>query len=101
MKGHVLSSDDLLRADVITALICRDRIDIRTLENHHGIEFKEYFSSEIQRLDPLVEDELLQINESTMELSFLGRLFVRNIAMVFDTYLARQQSGNPMFSRTL
>lgn len=101
MKGHVLSSDDLLRADVITALMCRDRIDIRTLENHHGIEFKEYFSSEIQRLDPLVEDELLQINESTMELSFLGRLFVRNIAMVFDTYLARQQSGNPMFSRTL
>ena len=101
MRGHVLSPDDLLRADLITALMCRDRIDIRTLEKRHGIEFKEYFSTEIQRLEPLVEDELLQVTESTMELSFLGRIFVRNIAMVFDTYLARQQPGNPMFSRTL
>jgi oxygen-independent coproporphyrinogen-3 oxidase len=101
MKGLLLDDDDRLRAELITALMCRDRVDIGTLENNHGIVFSDYFADELQRLQPMVEDKLLQVTHGTIELSFLGRLFVRNIAMIFDAYLARQQSANPMFSRTL
>ena len=31
----------------------------------------------------------------------LGRLFVRNVAMVFDRYLLNKTSGAPVFSSTV
>ncbi len=101
-RGFLLGPDDLARQDVIGRLMCRDHVDKRAIERAHGIRFDEYFAAELERLEPMVEDELLTISPDALDLNFLGRLFVRNIAMVFDAYLKEPREGKrPLFSRTL
>ena len=101
-RGMLLSHDDLIRRDLIQSLMCRDRIDKRDLERRCGIAFDEYFARELERLEPLAKDGLLTNGADSLELTFLGRVFVRNIAMAFDTYLQRAHSGRaPQFSRTV
>jgi oxygen-independent coproporphyrinogen-3 oxidase len=101
-RGLLLSDDDLVRRDVIGGLMCRDHVDKREIEARHGIVFDEYFKDELARLEPLIKDELLTVGAEALDLTFLGRLFVRNIAMVFDAYLRRPRDGKgPTFSRTL
>jgi oxygen-independent coproporphyrinogen-3 oxidase len=99
-RGLLLDAGDRLRRDVIQGLMCRDRVDKRAIEAAHGIVFDEYFAPELERLAPLVADELLDVRGDALSLNFLGRLFVRNIAMVFDAYLNRAGSQH-QFSRTL
>lgn len=101
-RGRRLTAEDRLRRDVISALMCRDRLEKRSIEAAHGIRFDEHFAAELARLEPLAADGLLRLGPDALELTFLGRLFVRNIAMVFDAYLARRRGDDrPMFSKTL
>lgn len=100
-RGLLLSSDDLIRRDVIVAIMCRDSIDKREIEQKHGIRFDEYFADELARLAPLANDELLHLDSNAIRLTFLGRLFARNVAMVFDAYLKKPDAKNVMYSRTL
>jgi oxygen-independent coproporphyrinogen-3 oxidase len=102
-RGLLLSRDDLVRREVIGGLMCRDHVDKRRIEARYGIEFDLYFWSEIEHLQPMVKDELLLLTADALDLTFLGRLFVRNIAMVFDGYLNRPHPGKgPIpYSRTL
>ena len=102
-RGMRLSADDLLRRDVIAGLMCRDRVDKREIEARHGVNFDQYFASELERLQPMIADELLEAHGDALALTFLGRLFVRNIAMVFDAYLNRPKQGKEqvVYSRTL
>jgi oxygen-independent coproporphyrinogen-3 oxidase len=99
-RGKLLSADDHLRRDVIGQLMCRDHIDKREIEGRHGVVFDEYFAEELGRLKPMVDDGLLTLSEESLDVTFLGRLLVRNIAMVFDAYLKRP-GGKRMFSRTI
>lgn len=99
-RGLWLSADDLVRRDVIAGLMCRDHVDKRAIEVAHGVEFDAYFADELARLEPMIADELLTVDAEGLHLTFLGRLFVRNIAMVFDAYL-KQPRERPLFSRTL
>ena len=49
------------------------------------------------------DDGLLTIaGDGSLEVTSLGRLLVRNVAMQFDAYLPEQQrSGKQMFSKTV
>jgi len=49
-RGYVLNSDDLLRRDVITTLMCNFYLDLREVESRHGIVFNEYFADELADL---------------------------------------------------
>lgn len=102
-RGLLLSREDLLRREVIGGLMCRDHVDKREIEEKFGIEFDMAFWSEIERLQPMVKDELLSLGPDSLDLTFLGRLFVRNIAMIFDGYINRPRVGKGpiMYSRTL
>lgn len=101
-RGLLLTPGDSIRRDVIGAIMCRDEIDKRAIEAAHGIEFDSYFADELKRLEPLAADELLTLDADALRLTFLGRLFARNVAMIFDAHLDRfRQGGTPQFSRTL
>jgi oxygen-independent coproporphyrinogen-3 oxidase len=51
---------------------------------------------------PLADGLVEQGADGSLRVTPLGRLFVRNIAMVFDAYLPEQQQrGRRMFSRTV
>ena len=86
-RGLTLSSDDMLRRDVVMTLMCSVPLDFRAIEARHGIDFGHYFAAELQALAPLVEAGLVQSSDDGIRILPKGRLFVRAVAMTFDKYL--------------
>jgi oxygen-independent coproporphyrinogen-3 oxidase len=99
-KGIEVDDDDLLRADVIQALMCYDSLSFDDFGAGHGIDFREYFAAEIKRLMPLADDGLIVLNQSGVEITQKGRLLLRSIAMVFDRYIDQAENDN-RFSKAI
>jgi oxygen-independent coproporphyrinogen-3 oxidase len=104
-RGYVLDADDRLRRDVITDLMCNARLDYARIERAHGIRFADRFKLELAELaapDGPVADGLVVLRPGGLELTDVGRLFVRNVAMVFDRHLRESRAdGAKSFSRTV
>lgn len=88
-----------MRRDVIWDLMCHFRVDKHAVEQRHGIRFDTYFASEIASLAPLAEDGLIELEPERIEVTPLGRLLVRNVAMAFDSYLTPASAVH--YSRTV
>jgi len=91
-RGLALTEDDQRRRAVITRLMCNFWVDL-------GPDATGYFAPELERLRAFEDDGLVTRTGTQLELTPLGRLFVRNVAMVFDAYLAGAE--RPRFSRTV
>ena len=91
-RGIQLTEDDRRRRAIITQLMCNFWVDL-------GEDGTRDFALELERLRPLEDDGLVRREGSQLEVTPLGRLFVRNVAMVFDAYLRRAE--RPRFSRTV
>jgi oxygen-independent coproporphyrinogen-3 oxidase len=102
MRGYHLSADDLLRRAVISRLLCHTIVLKDEISREFGVDFDEYFSDELRRLEPSREDGLVLLERGEIRTTWLGRIFIRNLAMIFDPYLKRQQlAAKPLFSKTL
>jgi hypothetical protein len=89
-RGLNLSEEDLLRQAVIEQLYCNAAIDKARIEESFGIDFDQQFADELARLAELDNDGLVELGHSHIRLTFpLGRLLLRVVAVVFDTYLPR------------
>ncbi|MBF0197104.1 MAG: oxygen-independent coproporphyrinogen III oxidase [Planctomycetes bacterium] len=99
-KMCILNKDDLLRREIINTLMCRFELDIESFEKEHGISFTKTFAFEQAHLKHCAEDGLLKKDNTKLIVTDLGRLFLRNIAMGFDTYL-RKKDGFQRFSRII
>jgi oxygen-independent coproporphyrinogen-3 oxidase len=98
-RGYSLNADDLLRREVISALMCHGRIDFASVEARHGINFKDYFAESLSMLKEHVADRLVEIHDDALVLLPQGHLMMRSVAMAFDAYLGKAQKGS--FSRTV
>jgi oxygen-independent coproporphyrinogen-3 oxidase len=102
MRGMWLSDDDVLRSAVIERLMCHCVLYFREIEQEFGIEFQSYFAEALDALRQPEDDGLVRVHGDRIEVRPLGRIFLRNLAMPFDAYLARQREGEkPVFSKTL
>ena len=99
-KGIAVDDDDLIRADVIQALMCYDKLSFDTFGKDHDIDFATYFASEIERLQPLADDGLIELDQSGVVITQKGRLLLRSIAMVFDRHID-QASNDNRFSKAI
>lgn len=99
-RGLKLSDDDLVRQFVINSLMCNFRLSFEDLKRRFGIEYDEYFMTEDRLLEGFIEDGLLERDGNALQVTPLGRTFVRNIAMVFDAWLVRKDKKTT-FSRTI
>jgi oxygen-independent coproporphyrinogen III oxidase len=99
-RGLTLSRDDLVRRAVIMALMCQGRVDIESIELAYLIDFRQYFSPEIDQLEPLVEKGLVVMEPDGIRVSPLGWYFVRAVAMVFDRHLQADKAVE-RFSRII
>jgi oxygen-independent coproporphyrinogen-3 oxidase len=88
-RGFELSTDDLLRRDVIMTLMCSVPLNFALLGQRFGVDFRSYFDSELQRLQPYQEAGLIVVDDEGIRVTAKGRLFVRGIGMVFDRYLGQ------------
>ena len=102
MRGYRLSEDDRLRRALITRLLCHAVICRSEISREFGIDFDDYFAPELTRLHPFLEDRLIELSSDEIRVTFLGRIFIRNLAMIFDPYLEKQHlAEQPLFSKTL
>ncbi|HXT75451.1 MAG TPA: oxygen-independent coproporphyrinogen III oxidase [Candidatus Eisenbacteria bacterium] len=102
MRGYHLSDDDKLRRAVISRLLCHTVVVKDEIAREFGIDFDEYFAEELRHLEPSREDGLVLLEPGEIRTTWLGRIFIRNLAMVFDPYLEKQQlAAKPLFSKTL
>jgi len=86
-KGLVVDDDDFIRGQVIQELMCYDGLDFADFNETFGIDFAGYFQAELARLDPMVEDGLVERTGTSIAITPRGRLLIRNAAMAFDRYL--------------
>lgn len=102
MRGYHLSQDDLIRREVISRLLCHTVIVKDEISKQFGMDFDDYFEPELERLKVPHEDGLVVVNDKEIRTAWLGRIFIRNLAMIFDPYLEKQQLvSKPLFSKTL
>jgi oxygen-independent coproporphyrinogen-3 oxidase len=99
-RGIVLSQDDLVRRAVIQALICHFCVSIESIELSYLVDFRRYFSQELEELQRLADEGLVDIHRDWIEVTPRGRLLVRVICMVFDRYL-REGGRQASYSKVI
>lgn len=104
-RGMELTEDDRIRRWVIMELMCNLKIDAHRFYQRWNHDFHEYFQKEIPMLKPFIEDGLIEPNiASTVQVTDLGQIIVRPVAMVFDYYLQKakqEQKQSVTYSKTL
>lgn len=93
-RGFVRSTDDERRRRIIGELMCAFRVELD--ENDRAV-----LAAELERLRPFQEEGLCSVEDGRITVSDAGRLFVRNLAMVFDAYLHGHGAERLQFSRTI
>ncbi len=87
VRGLALSRDDLVRRSVIMALMCHGQLQFESIELAHLVDFRSYFAKEMESLHALVEQGMVVVDDSSIQVTAQGWFFVRAVAMVFDKYL--------------
>ena len=95
VRGLELSPDDLLRRKVIHALACNFRVPT----DGHGVDFADYFATELGELRKLAHGGLVEMTPEAIVVTPKGRLLIRSICMVFDRYL-REKRERATYSKS-
>ncbi len=98
-KGYAMSGEDRLRAEVIQRIACYGELDMPSFERRFKIDFKTHFQIALEALQPMLEDGLICISDTSLEVTAKGRLLVRNICMAFDEHI--QNTGKTRFSKAI
>ncbi len=94
-RGHLLTDEDLVIRKSILDLMCH-------LETNWHPALSEKTKDGIKnRLQSLVEDELLVYTDQGVSVKEEGRMFVRNICMAFDLRLIENKPETRIFSMTI
>ena len=95
-RGHILSPEELLIRRHILDLMCH--FETQLSEN----QLAESINSEIiKRLQPMIEDELVTVENGSVQILQKGLPYVRNACMAFDQDLATNVIGQQLFSKTI
>ncbi len=85
IKGWKLSEDDLFRRKIIRELFCRGEANLSKIPPPPPLKKGGWGGFET--------DGLIQLRENKIQVTPLGRLFVRNIATAFDEYLQKTSAS--------
>ena len=99
-KGLLLDRDDLVRREIIMALMCNGRVEFADIDRRHRIVMRKAFADEIGHLMPFVDDGFAIVDDQSIQVTPAGWYVVRAIAMVFDRYL-RDAASRERFSRVV
>jgi oxygen-independent coproporphyrinogen-3 oxidase len=97
--GHQVSADERIRRETIMRLMCDMRLDFQAMSAALGLHFETYFERELDAVRALEPDGLISMNLSGFEVTDLGRLLIRIVAMCFDNYISAPREG--VYSRTI
>jgi len=95
-----LTDEDLIRRRLIMQIMCKGEVNYSEFLDETGVDIKDVYPAELDRLQDLELDGLLIRTENGFTITDPGRLFLRNIAMVFDEYLTRP-NHKKTYSKTI
>lgn len=87
VRGLALTRDDLVRRAVIMAIMCQGNVVFESIELGYLLEFRRYFAKELEAIEALIEQGLVTMDDSALQVTDRGWFFVRAVAMVFDRHL--------------
>ena len=96
-----MTRDDIIRRDVIQQIMCYGVLDFDATAARHDIDFRQYFSSELLNLAPMVADGLAEFAAPGLRVRPAGRLLLRHLGMAFDAYLPAAQAAGQRFSKAI
>jgi oxygen-independent coproporphyrinogen-3 oxidase len=97
-RGFLLNPDDKLRRALIMDIMCRGRVDYTAHSHRTEFDIAAAFAAEIASLADLEADGLLRRDATGFDITPLGELFRRIIAMRFDAYIDK---GPRKFSKVV
>jgi oxygen-independent coproporphyrinogen III oxidase len=100
-RGYVLDEDDRVRQYVIQQIMCNFWIAKDDVAQRFGVDFDAYFARSLEELRAVEEAGFVERTDEGLRVKEEGRLFVRNVCMAFDRYLAAKAGEKPVFSRTV
>jgi len=86
-RAYLLTDEDKIRRETIMRVMCDLALDYAALSAKLGIDFEQHFARELAALDDLEADGLIRRRAGGLDVTEVGRLFIRNIAMRFDNQL--------------
>lgn len=95
VKGHLLTSEDLIIRKHILNIMCHFETN---WDNELYFDEIEMIKKD---LNEMIADELMTINGTTLQVLEKGKPFVRNICMAFDLRLKRNVPDKQLFSMTI
>jgi oxygen-independent coproporphyrinogen-3 oxidase len=102
-RGIAQSEDDALRRFTINRVMCLFRLDLREIAERFGPSGRRAIQASLEGgVKELQEDGLVTFDGQVLQVTPVGRLLVRNVAMLFDAYLPKRAAAEkPTFSRTV
>jgi oxygen-independent coproporphyrinogen-3 oxidase len=103
-RGAAMSDDDVMRRFVINRVMCLLRLDLGEVEEKFGRAAREAIEKDLKGgLAELLVDGLVTFDGKLLQVTPLGQLLVRNVAMLFDAYLKKPkgEGAAQQFSRTV
>ncbi len=100
-RGIRISREDKLRREAITRVMCDLELDTAAFGREWNVDFEAFFACRTE-LEALAADDLLELEGDSIRVTDTGRLFLRNIAMLFDGNLKSPAvDAAPRYSKTL
>ena len=99
-----MSDDDVMRRFVINRVMCLLRLDLAEVDEKFGRASREAIEKDLKAgLAELLVDGLVTFDGKVLQVTPLGQILVRNVAMLFDAYLKKPKADGtkPQFSRTV
>jgi oxygen-independent coproporphyrinogen III oxidase len=95
-RGHLLTHEDLIIRKHILNLMCQ----FETSWDQENSYFKE-IPQVLLQLEEMENDGILIIKENGIQVTDMGKGYVRNICMAFDLHLKRKAPETALFSMTV
>ena len=100
VRGHRLSDDDRLRRLAILNLMCNLELPYALTVDGFGAPADELLADGLERMRVYEDEGFVEFKPDRVEITPLGRFFVRNVCMELDAYLD-DKSDKPLFSKTI
>jgi oxygen-independent coproporphyrinogen-3 oxidase len=85
-EGVELNTDDEIRRDIVIKLACDHKLDTKMVEEAWTLNFTDYFSAELSRLEPMEKDGLIEWHGATLRITERGRAILSSICALFDKH---------------
>lgn len=92
-KGHLLNEEDLKVRQYILDMMCRGRVCLQD-----DFEWNEKIKN---RLQPLLTDGLVTLENEVIQITEVGKSFLRNVCMAFDERLQKTKDRENLFSQAI